>query len=610
MRTSTTLILAALVGAVGAFIYYAERHAPSTSEIAANAHLLATASPEETVEIQLRDATGRTELRRENPQKSWRIVRPFRDRADPDAASALFSLATTLEVVERLDSSYEVQGIDPFDTASREIILENQSGDPLVHVQIGKPAALTDTVYARDLLSGSDTIAIVRSPHLSVLSKSTTSFRDPRLLDVASTDVTTLRIRTASGGLTLDRLSPSSGSTKAIWQITEPLDTTAEPGTVDAIVKALTSARVKAHTATGEGSAIVPASFDEPTATVTVVSGTIDKTTIKLLEVAPGTVLATTSERRPVIFEVSPSILSAVLARPQEIRSITLAIIDPELLIGLDYTLANNLPIKLRRTATSAWQYGTAKNPISANSDRIIDLVETVNTTPILDFANDAPTDLAPYGLTNPAATLSFISIPNPRDPSITTTSTLLLGRGRDTPNKLFATFTDRPFVYQIGPSLLAALPTDSIAFHSTQVTGISAFDLQSITIAEGAAPPFSLVRNPTTFRWSASRPGIDLTPRLDQTRANLIAAALSTFYADRWLTRRSDALDRLSSNPSLIVTITLSNNEPPVVLSFAPPSDSASNPEFYIGTRQGLPEVFLINKTTYSALTTSLLEE
>ena len=610
MRTSTTLILATIVVGVGAFIYFGERHAPSTTEVAATSHLLATASPEETVEIQLRDATGRTELSRGTPEKPWRIVRPYRDRADPAAASALFSLATTLEVVERLESTYEVQGIDPFDAASREIVLEDESGDPLVHVQIGKPAALANTVYARNKLSDSDGIAIVRSPHLSVLSKSSTSFRDPRLLHVTADEVTTLRIRTATGGLTLDRLSPASGSTKAAWQITEPLDTAAEPGSVDAIVSALTTARVKAHVPSSEATAVAPASFEEPTATVTVVAGTIDKTTIKLLEVAPDTVLATTSERRPVVFEVSPSVLSAVLARPQQLRSITLATINTETLVGLDYALGEDLPITLRRTSTSAWMYGTAEKPIDANSDRIADLVEIINTTPVLDFANDAPTDIAPYGLTDPAATLSFISIADPAKPADTTTSTLLLGRGRDAPNKLFATFTDRPFVYEVGPSLLAALPTDPIAFRSTQITGIDSFDLQSITIAEGAAPPFSLVRNPTTFRWIASRPGVDLTPRLDQTRANLIAAALSTFYADRWLTRRADALERLKDNPSLIVTITLSEGKPPVVLSFAPTSDSVSDPEFYIGTRKGLPEVFLINKTIYSALTTSLLEE
>ena len=610
MRTSTTLILAALVVGVGAFIYFGERHAPSTTEVAATSHLLATTSPEKTVEIQLLDATGRTELRRETPEKPWRVVRPFRDRADPAAASALFSLATSLEIVERLDSSYEVQGIDPFDAASREIVLEDESGDPLVHVQIGKPAALADTVYARNKLSDSDGIAIVRSPHLSILSESTTSFRDPRLLHVAAPEVTTLRIRTAAGGLTLDRLSPASGSTKATWQITEPLDTAAEPGTVDAIVSALTAARVKAHVANVEGSSAAPASFDEPTATVTVVAGTIDKTTIKLLEIAPDTVLATTSERRPIVFEVPPSVLSAVLARPQELRSITLATINAETLVGLDFALAGDLPTKIRRTSTSAWQYGTAEKPIDANSDRISDLVEIVNSTPILDFANDAPTDLAPYGLDDPAAALSFITLADPTTPTSITTKTLLLGRGRDASSKLFATFTDRPFVYEVGPSLLAALPTDPIAFRSTQITGISAFDLQSISIAEGAAPPFSLVRNPTTFRWIASRPGVDLTARLDQTRANLIAAALSTFYADRWLTRRADALERLKNNPSLVVTITLSEDKPPVVLSFAPTSDSAADPEFYIGTRKGLPEVFLINKTTYSALTTSLLDD
>ena len=268
------------------------------------------------------------------------------------------------------------------------------------------------------------------------------------------------------------------------------------------------------------------------------------------------------------------------------------------------------LPTKIRRTSNTSWQYGTQENPVEANPDRITALVETVNSTPILDFANDAPTDLAPYGLVDPTATLSFISITDPATPGATTSSTLLLGRGRDAPNKLFATFTDRPFVYEVDPSLLAALPTDPIAFRSTLLTSIDYFNLKSITIAEGAAPPFSLVLNPTTFRWIASRPGIDLTERLDQSRANLIAAALSTFYADRWLTRRSEALERLENFPSLVVTITLTGDKPPVVLSFATPSDTATNPEFYIGTRTGLPEVFLINKTTYSALTTSLLED
>lgn len=182
MRPRTLLVLAIVVGALLALIYFAEDKVASTDERAAAAKRLVDAQPDEVVALAIEwqgsrvrfersaAAAARDGAQEETTSASpvpgaatrpWQIVEPFAKRADDAAVERLLAALTGLEVVRDLDGAERgdvglepPRGVVTWKTPTSEGRLEIGGAVPATHNVVvaasgrPSPAVTADTLLA------------------------------------------------------------------------------------------------------------------------------------------------------------------------------------------------------------------------------------------------------------------------------------------------------------------------------------------------------------------------------------------------------------------------------------------------------------------------------
>lgn len=636
MKLSTTIFLLVAVLAAAAYIYFVERHGPTTDDLSATAHLLVTLEPETITGIEITNGSSTTRLRwtekqstspaPETPQGTWTVTEPFEDRADQAFANNLIGLVADLRIHERIAGAHLLQGTDPFDATAREITLKSASENVAAKLLIGKPAPFKNSAYAKNLYPGDDAgaIYVVSSESLPLLMRPVAEVRDPKIFPFPLSQITRLRVHNPQGQLEVARVDASE---TAQWWLTKPLKTRADNGIVNDTIATFTSTSITAVPENTTGTSAASVSFDEPVATVTAwVSDQAPAVTVKFAGTgtAQKPVLFAKIDGRTPVFEVPATLLGSLTLVPNDLRDDTLAAIDPNAVKSIvmkspDYP--DGYP--LYRKGQAWWLYRNGQNEL-ANSTRVNDLVKSLNESRILEFTDDAAADLAPYGLDSPFRQLTFssaevsVSADGTGNLPVTSDNSVTLRFGKGDRNRIYANFEGQPFVYTVDPNLLNVLHGAPLEWRTLLVTGFNAaFELRSLTFNEGALPPIVLTRDPTDLSWTATRPGVDLTADIDQSKAAILAENLGGFYAADWLPDRGEILTQLAEDASLQIDIALERTDPKtgeptpqsITLRFAPAGAGAIS-GYYYGTRLGFPEVFIITKEDYQTLTASLLKD
>ncbi|CAN5446229.1 hypothetical protein BH23VER1_BH23VER1_08170 [soil metagenome] len=624
MKIPTTIFLLLLVAAAIAYIALVERRAPTSDQRDETAFVFGSASHEEVSEIKIVDAAADSRLRLVDDV--WEVVEPYKDRADQSLPTRLIDLVAGLEIVDTLPSEEAVASdTPPFDASSREITFKASKDNNLVTLRFGRPAPFEKTVYVKNLGDPDDPrVYVVRADGLDLLTLPPDAYRDADLVSLPAAQIARIRVRNSTGEMSLAR---AGSGEEARWMLTQPLNTRAESAFVRDRIASLATATVKATTGSTVSSA-----FDDEATKVSIwgedqESDADPAVAIQLLAVpdpaapgAPPEILAKISGRRPLFTVSDPHLLQALTFLPNEIRDRTLGDLNPEAVSTILIRSKADPDVPLFRTG-QRWNLIRHGQPEEANNSRVGALIDAINDTLILEFTSDAASDLAPYGLDDPPLTVLFSSaemetVDGRGTFPVTPENSLTLNIAQGTNRRIYASFAGQPFVYAINPEIFSAIPTDPIKWKSLRVTAFSIFDLRSITRTIGAEPPLTLTFDYTRNTWSATRPGVDLTPALNVPVTETLSAALSAFYADDWITDRGSALDALES-PSLRFDIIVArtdyesgeSSEETVTLAFAPTSPSPLARQ-YFGTRSGQPEVFLIRRETYDALSVGLIEE
>ncbi len=623
MKFRTTALLLFIVAGAIAYIAWVERAQQSTTERSKSAHLLATVNPDEVYEIKIEDATGVSRIRRENGV--WNVVIPYKDRADQEYAEAVINFINHLEIRTNIASADEITGLDAFGASAKTITLKKDKNTNLVLVTLGKPAGFKDTVYAKNLNAKNPSeILVVHSDQFDLLARPPSEYRDPRLIPFSAGDITKLGIRNQSGEIELERTA-GVGEDKIQWWLTKPLSARADNKIVAEKIAALTSIRVKSR-ATGVSGSTSPPVFDQLSTRITVWRDNDEKDPVKIAFLITGegddrTLLAKVSGRKHV-FEAQASVLDSLTLKPNDLRDDTLAAIDEKRVNTLLIQSAADPEVPLFKVG-GHWSLIRNGQREEADGARIARLISELNDNRILEFTDDAATDLAPYGLANPFVEITFSSARMEVRDDVGTfpitpenSTTLRLGQGPK--NRIHANFAGEPFVYTISPTILNAVPTHPIKWKSRRIADFSLIDLRKITLTQGVLPPFVLSVDISRNTWKATRPGVDLTAQLDLGKALDYAENLTVFHADDWITDRAGPLEVLAKSPSLridieVETIDFENagkkKSETITLRFAPTAPGELG-RFYYGARDGDPEVFLVSRETYQSLLISVLKD
>jgi len=234
MRVRSTLILASLVLALGAYLWFVERGRPTADERSEHARRVVrlTAGDVERIAITRGPVAQREMIELVRDDKGgWRMVAPVTARADAGRAAGL---ATQIEFLEGerqvADPDLKALGLDP-----PRLLAELGTGEQTLTLRFGHDDPTGRRVY---LEAGGEVHAADRSV-LDALDKPVAEFRDRRALPIESFRVQHVAFEWREQGLMLSRK-------KGGWFIEAPIGAAADGQEVERLLQSLAELRAEA----------------------------------------------------------------------------------------------------------------------------------------------------------------------------------------------------------------------------------------------------------------------------------------------------------------------------------------------------------------------------
>ncbi len=233
MRPSRLVVLALVVIGLGAWIYFVERHKPTTDELKERADKLFPSFKTESAErIVINNSHGTFELAKEHD--AWRLLKPIADDANSGAVSSLLASLSGLRAERTLDPK-EIKLADYGLTAPKLALTVTDKGGTSVTVKLGDELPLGDE---RAAVTDGRKVYLVSKYFASDLDRDLAGWRSTELTSVMSSDVASLAIRGAGGRVALAHAG-------ANWSLTEPIADLADRERAESVVSDLNAAHIK-----------------------------------------------------------------------------------------------------------------------------------------------------------------------------------------------------------------------------------------------------------------------------------------------------------------------------------------------------------------------------
>lgn len=520
--------------------------------------------PEMVARISLR--SGEIEAVFENTPRGWFATSPWEDRMDPRAALAILTFVNTSTAVDLVPRDKLDAATAGLRVGNTEITCLSASGESLARFRLGRRTPWLDlteaenpqpipTTYLLPLERGRKSHVYAATGDLTPLFKDGfRHLRDHRPFYFNPLTLGKIRIRTAEGGLTLGRATPT-----APWRITKPLDLPTDPAAVKTLLEGLFE--LQSTKLADRAEVTLPSESDSSrnTQIALIPFGGETETVLDILP--PETpesreTLATVSDRPAAVLTLPLKSEPEIVSIPDlpltvnDLRDPTLTNLNIGSIRGIAIETATTPTILISRQPPAPWTATINGNEQPANEQRLFNLLKAVTETRALSFETDAaPEDLSPWGLHRPILTLTFLAENN---------QTLAISFGLDNRGGLFAKRKASPTVMRIEDSFLEKVAVKPQDWRHSRLWSLSKVDLTSLVRTEEGSPPLELAYNDLAeTAWKARRDGNDVTADLDPLRANFVLAALENLQVSRWLAPTDEAAAVVLAKPFLTFAIT-----------------------------------------------------
>ncbi|MGI9432716.1 MAG: DUF4340 domain-containing protein, partial [Myxococcota bacterium] len=229
MNPRNTLVLAVVVAALGAFVWFYEiRGAAQRDEAAAaEKRLFPGVEADGVTAIELTTTDG-ADARLERDSGAWTLTRPVDFPADAAAADGLAGSLASLMSESAFDEPAPLAeyGLDG------EPVVRFEAGEGGGALRVGKASPVGTNTYVAT--AADSPVYVVETYRTTALQKSLDDLREKRILDFDERQLRRLALRWPSGGVVLTR-----DSEETPWRVIEPLDDAADDATVDRLVSDL-----------------------------------------------------------------------------------------------------------------------------------------------------------------------------------------------------------------------------------------------------------------------------------------------------------------------------------------------------------------------------------
>ncbi|HKQ66607.1 MAG TPA: DUF4340 domain-containing protein [Methylomirabilota bacterium] len=412
--------------------------------------------------------------------------------------------------------------------------------------------------------------------------------RKGRVFTLEPADVTELDIKRADSTVKLKREGDG-------WQIQAPVNGRGDRGAVDETVTSIVTARMDREIE-ADPKALGDYGLDKPAAEITLRLKDGKQAGLILGAKSPTGVWVYAREAgKPAVFVVGDSVLRDSTRPVAEFRDKTVLAFEQREVTGLEIDTRDD-KIALEQ-ADNRWKL-TRPRPLPADADVVRDFLEKLRAARVKEFAADAPSSLAPFGLDKPVR----IDLQTGRDKD-RATKTLLIGRADTAKKGVYAMRPGESTVMLIPDETWTAVPKNVAVLRDKSVVAFDRDKVATIQI-ESAKGAVTLAKDGD--RWKISAPQ---ALAADQVEAGAVLFKLRELKAQAFLTDDASGIPRYLAKPTVRVNITEQGASTPRTVLLAPSPEKRGGSASAYAAVEGQGPVVLVDGRALDELGRSLDE-
>lgn len=544
MKTKTTLLLLAVVVALGLYIKFYESKRPNTAEARRQAQNVVNFERENLEGIVVQNGDDKIELKR--LEGKWRIEAPFKDQAD---SGAIESLLANLEDWQKQDTipadeiEKDKSRLDEFGLSKAKLRLKLLGKDAPPEVIFGNDAALEGKMYVR--LATTNDVFLVPQSVRNDIAKKPEEFRDKKLTDLATAQVARALLKTAAGEMELEKKADH-------WEIVKPLRARGDDQKINDLLAQVTTARIEQFVAEDRGD-LQPYGLTEPRGSITLFSANDNQGQMLQIGGVPEKAKDQVHVRfaaRNAVYTLPKKIEEILALKPSDLRDRRLIRVDLNILDRVTIDAAGKGKTVLARK-DETWTIASRDNQ-PANSAEVKRLLDLLQAEQVTLFVEDVASDLPKYGLDKPQLQLTFSSFASENTAETTAGehpfATIAFGKTEG--DNVYARLGDEPFIVAVRRGLLENIFADPLQWQELAIFRFKPEEVQSVTVVTDRES--ALVRNANKeWTWAKGNEPVN------QVNVQSLLNTLTGLRAARWAgaNLRADAFDK----PQVTITFTAS---------------------------------------------------
>ena len=397
MQWKTTLALLIATIGIGSYISLYELKQPSPEQRERLSKQLLDVQPDTVSQLVLDLPQAKVTLAREG--SAWTLA-PNRVRADGDLVGRILDLLSPL-TAERILSGTPQQPLDlkafGLDPAVGWLSLV-ANGTPAT-LLIGETTPVGSNRYAK--LADHPEIAVVPARLFEDANQSSGTFRDPLLIRFDAWSADGLTVASAGGTFSLTRSNNA-------WRLAQPLSDAAERSDVNVLLSSLSGIRIKRFVNDApQVEELATWGFEHPKAEVELSRQSVTPPRTTIFFGSPladdASLVYAKRDDEPAIYAVASADVEALLKDPHGLRARAC----------FEFFTTNVSKVELTREGAS-WtiektegQWRAAGSDATLDTPRVEQFLSELADLRVSGFMEDAPKDMAPYGLTPPGGVIA-----------------------------------------------------------------------------------------------------------------------------------------------------------------------------------------------------------
>ncbi len=553
MKLRTTLILLVLVVGLGVWIKFFESKKPNTEMATRRAGQVVNFDRDKLEGIAIQNGDDRIELQRQAGK--WRLTRPVQDQADN---AAIDNLISDLEnwrkegTIAAKDVTADKGRMTEFGLSQPKLRLHLLGPDAPPEILFGKDTAFQGQIYVR--FADAKDVFIATENVRTDISKKPDDFRDRKLTDLTTAQVTRAVLKSPAGEIELTKRNEH-------WDIVKPLQARGDDQKINDLLAQISNARIQEFVAPDSGDlhayglseprgSITLYGADEQPAKATDSSQADEGRTLQIGAPADKIkdAIYVRSQTRHAVYALPKKTEELLQVRPNDLRDRHLLRLDTNNLDRI-HIEASGQPATVLARHEQNWAI-TSRNNGPANADEVGRLLNTLNEQLVSKFVADTATELPKYGLDEPLLKLTFSSYAseNTAETGAGEQPFLTLALGKVEEGPVYARIGEEPFIVAVPRELLNRIPVDPLQWQNTAIFKFKPEEIHRVSRVIDQEE--SLERNgKKDWKWVNGQGAIDLTNL--QSLLNTVASLRAVEWVGATLPEHG------FEKPKLVVTFT-----------------------------------------------------